>query len=321
MADDFKILSYREELQLSVEEYSDYAERLRNFCRNRKLQVSSPGAITLAPKLKKPVNKISTAVTKLLAGGAYEKQIEGIENLPEGPVIFACTHQGILDNFVWIPDNPKHALIVHGVETNKLLLAAQYDIGLIYVTKDKGKQDKRYAAKLDIITTLLKGHSIIIFPETAWNLSPNKLHLPLNFGFVDVAKKTGVPIVPMVIEYTYDTQGVKERIVKINIKYGAPIKVEIKDDLIVKTKEYSESVATMRWEILEGRGLVKREEVDNWEYINFLKGNFKNLKLGKIDRTRENNGIQGSNDEFYQYFYINDHAFDEKGNILKKSFV
>lgn len=92
MPETFQMLSYREELQLSEGQYTDYIEQMRNYCKKRKLQVSSPGAITLAPKLKKTVNKISTAVTKLLAGGAYEKQIEGIENLPDGPLIFACTH-------------------------------------------------------------------------------------------------------------------------------------------------------------------------------------------------------------------------------------
>jgi len=104
--------------------------------------VSSPGAITIAPKLKKMVNGIASIVTKALSGGKYEKVVEGIENIPDGSVIFACTHQGILDNFVWIPDNPKHALIVLGMEINKLLLYAQYDIGLIFVTKDKTKVKK-----------------------------------------------------------------------------------------------------------------------------------------------------------------------------------
>ena len=145
--DGFKVLSVKEELQLPMDKYKKYVYELRNYCENRKLSVSSPGAITIAPKLKNVVNGMATILTKMLSGGRYEKEIIGIDNIPNGPVIFSCTHQGILDNFVWIPDNPKHALIVHGMETNKLLLYAQYDIGLIFVTKDKTKVKKKAGCK------------------------------------------------------------------------------------------------------------------------------------------------------------------------------
>ena len=313
-----KILSSKEEATLSREEYDDYLRNLKKYCSNRKLRVTTPGGISLAPKLKPCVNVISNIVTKILAGGTYEKVIEGIENISDGPVIFASSHQGIMDNFVWFPDNPKHALIVHGLETNKLLLYAQYDIGLILVTKDKRKSQKRLEAKLDMISVLLKGHSIMIFPETTWNLSPNKLHLPINYGFIDVAKKANVPIIPMVIEYTYDTKKDKERISKIHIRYEKPIRVSKEDSLITKVQEYSATISTMRWEMLEKKGMEHRKNIDNWEYINFLKGNYHNLELGKKDRIMENKGIHGSSDEFYNFFYINDHNFDKVGNLIPK---
>jgi len=168
-----------------------------------------------------------------------------------------------------------------------------------------------------MINALLKGHSIIIFPESAWNLSPNKLHLPMNYGFIDVAKKAQVPIVPMVIEYTYDANSEKEKIVKIQIKYGKTINVTEADNLLEKLQEYNEAVATMRYELIESKGITSRKNVSNWEYINFLKGNYKNLKLGKIDISMERNGIQGASDEFYKFYYINDHRFDDNGNILE----
>lgn len=43
-----------------------------------------------------------------------------MENIPEGPVTFAATHQGILDSFVWISNCPKYVVLFHGAETNKL---------------------------------------------------------------------------------------------------------------------------------------------------------------------------------------------------------
>lgn len=38
---------------------------------------------------------------------------DGQENIPEENVIFAFTHQGMLDDFAWIPVTPKHCIILH----------------------------------------------------------------------------------------------------------------------------------------------------------------------------------------------------------------
>lgn len=221
-----------------------------------------------------------------------------------------------MDGFVWIKDCPKHAIIVHGKETNKLLLMAQLNTGLILVTKKKRCVQERINAKLDMMTVLLKGHSIYICPETAWNLSPNKLHLPINYGFIDVAKKTGVPIIPLMINYTYDTKSKKERITHIDIYYGKPIYVLPNDSIVVKLNEYSEAVSTMRYEAINEKGVFSRSSINNLEYINFIKGNLSNLKLGKIDINVERAGIQGSKDECYVFNHLNDIPFDKFGRLL-----
>lgn len=313
---EFEMLSIEDEKALNGTGLEKYYSNLRNYVKNRKLEVTTLGALTVAPKLKGITNKLAQAVTKLLTRGEYSKKVKGIENIPRGPVIFASTHQGILDGFVWIPDCPKHALIVHGKETNKLLLMAQMNTGLILVTKNKECAEERINAKLDMMTILAKGHSIYICPETTWNLSPNKLHLPMNYGFIDVAKKMGVPIVPLMLNYTYDAATEKERIKNIDICYGKPIYVSPNDNVLEKLNEYSEVVSTMRYETIEEKGTFKRSTITNFEYINYLKGNFANLELGKIDVNRERAGIQGSQDEFYVFNHLNDVPFDKSGRLL-----
>lgn len=312
----FDVLSTKEEMNLSKEEQEQYYRRLRAYCCNRKLRVTTKGATSIAPKLKGITGKIARTVTKMLAGGEYIQDIKGIENIPEGPVIFASTHQGILDGFVWIPSCPKHAMIVHGKETNKLLLMAQVNTGLILVTKNKERMAERIEAKLDMMTVLLRGHSIYICPETTWNLSPNKLHLPINYGFIDVAKKIGVPICPLMLNYTYSNENEKERITHIDIHYGKPIYVLPDDNVIDKLNEYSESVSTMRYNAMEAKGILKRNDITNMEYINYVKGNLQNLSLGKIDIKRERAGIQGAQEEFYVFHHLNDIPFDDEGNLL-----
>lgn len=313
----FQLLSYREEERLSLEEKKIYYCKLREYCKNRKLTNTTPGATWLSPKLKNITGKIARRLTKILAGGVLEIVTDGLENIPEGPVIFASTHQGILDNFGWIPDCPKHSIILHSAETNKLLLAIQINTGLILVTKKKEDIQHRINAKLDMMSILLNGHSVYMCPETAWNLSPNRLHLPLNWGFLDIAQKTGVPIIPMIIENTYDTSSDKEKITYIHIRYGKAINVAENDKLIDKLEEYKEKVSTIRWELIEEKGLFLRRKITNFDYINFVKGNLRNLEKGKIDVNVERAGIQGAAQEFYKFHHINDVSWDAWGELCQ----
>lgn len=315
--ENFRILNIKEERELTEKDRDEYYDTLYRYCLKRKLQMTTKGATTIAPKLKGITEKIVIKLTKILAGGYIEKNIEGIENIPSGPVIFAGNHQGILDGFVWIPDCPKHVIVVHSAEISRGLLLAQYNTGLVLVTKDKRNQEKRMQAKLDMISLLLKGHSILIYPETAWNLSPNKLHLPLNWGFIDIAQKTGVPIIPMNINCVYDTSTSKERITHIHIRYSKAIYVSRNDDLIEKLNEFSEVMATTEWDMLEKRGVFSRSSISNMDYINFVKGKIAKLKLGGISLQKEREGISFSNDEFYVFHHLNDVPYNEKGELLE----
>ena len=275
------MLTLKEEAELSPDDLDLYYNELCQYAKNRKLTNTTLGATTIAPKLKSITNAVADKLTDILAGGAVEKISDGQENIPDGPVIFAHTHQGILDNFSWIPATPKHAIIFHSSVVKKLLIVAQLNTGLILVNKSDSQS--RSNAKLDMIKLLLEGHSIAFFPESAWNLSPNKLHLPMNFGFIDIAKKTGVPIVPVVDEYTYDSSAEKEKIKRIHIRFGEPIQVMRMDSLKEKLEEYQEAISTIRWRLFEEKGIFERDRISNTEYMNFIKGNLKNLKMGGID--------------------------------------
>lgn len=164
---------------------------------------------------------------------------------------------------------------------------------------------------------LLKGHCVWYFPEGTWNLSPNKLHLPMSFGFLEIAQKTGVPVIPVVIEYTYDTVSEKERIIKMHIRYASPISVTMEDDLGEKLLEYSQAVSTIRWELIREKGLFERRNITSWDYINYLKGNFRNLEFGNKDLSLERLRIRGAREDYYRFHHINDVPFNEQGELLE----
>lgn len=320
---EFTYLTVKEEMQLSESERLKYYENFRKNILNRKLTNTTPGALTVAPKLKKFVNKLDSFVTKVLAGGEIECVTDGLENIPDGPCIFASTHQGLLDNMCWIPSNPKHCVILHAADTSKLLVFAQLCIGLVLIDKNTDNPESRMNSKLDIIEILLKGNSIYWCPEAAWNLSPNKLHLPMRHGLIDVARKSSAPIIPMVTEFTHDTSTEKERITKIHIRYGKPIYISLTDDLKEKFEDYKESISTMRWDLIAEKGVFKRSETSNLEYINYLKGNINNLAMKNKNKTGremldlENGSVYSSNDEFYLFHHINEIPLDENDEFLE----
>ena len=311
----FRVLSTKEEARLSPQDKEDYYREFRAWILSRQLKTTTPGARFWGPKLKKITNKIAIAVTKAFTNKNIDWVVDGTENIPDGSIIFALSHQGLLDNFVWLPSIDRHCCILHGAGVNKLLLLCQMNTGLVLVKK--GDAQNNLDAKLDAIRLLLEGHSITWFPEGTWNLSPNKLHLPMRHGFLDAARKTGRPVVPGVIEYTYDTSTAKERITKIHIRYGRPIFVTMDDNLAEKLEEYEEAISTMRYELIEEKGLFKRSDISNREYINFIKGCLANLKLGKLDINSERKFIFGAEDEYYQFHHINDVPFNEFDELLE----
>ena len=303
-----EILSYKEEQKLNKEEREKYLGELREFCKKRKLTNTTKGATTIAPKLKIPTETIARIVTRTMAGGEVEVVVDGVENIEKvgGAVLFASTHQGMLDGFVWMPYCPIHTLLFHGSEVNKLLLLAQLNTGMILLSKHAENSENRLNAKLDLISLLMRGHSVFMCPEGTWNLSPNKLHLPLNFGFLDAAQKSKRPIIPVVIEYTYDTSSEKERIVFIHVRYGEAIYVSEGDNYVKKLEEYKEKIATIRWDLIEEKGIFSRSEITNKDYINYMKGNLQKLAAGNVDIEVDNKEIYGAKTEVYQFQHIAD---------------
>jgi len=311
---DFRLLSTKEENELSITEKKEYYKKLREYVKNRPLKVTTKGATTIAPKLKGITNKIAEIVTKILSSKNVEWICDGKENIPNETVIFAHTHQSILDGFLWIPKTDRHCIILHSANTKKLLLLCQMNTGLILVKK--GNKENNLNAKLDMINLLLNGHSIAYFPEGAWNLSPNKLHLPMSYGFLDIARKSNVPVVPVIHELTYASTEKKEIITKIHTRFGTPIYISPEDNIKQKLEEYKETISTIRYSLIEEKGIFKRKNISQYEYKNYLEGNLKNLKMGNIDINIERKNLFNYNDDFYRFHHINDVPCDENGILL-----
>lgn len=310
----FRLLSLKEEGRLSSDELTKYYTDLREYIAHRKTTNTTPGATFWGPKLKKITTRIAIAVTKLFSHKNVDWVCDGTENIPKETCIFAHSHQGVLDGFAWMPYIKRHCLILISAEVSKLMLLCQSNTGLIMVKK--GDRRSGTNAKLDMINLLMNGHSIVYFPEGAWNLSPNKLHLPLSYGFLDIARKANVPVVPVVHEYGYAVNDQTGKIEKIHTRYGKPIYITPEDNIHDKLEEYEDQISTMRFDLISERGVYHRTDINSFDYINFLKMSYKHLQIGKIDPQKEKSALFNAKDEHFLFQHINDVPFDENGNFL-----
>ena len=93
-----------------------------------------------------------------------------------------------------------------------------------------------------MIMVLRKGANLIIFPEGTWNLTPSKPMLPLYWGVIDIARYSGKPIIPVILEYTDK---------KCYVAFGSPMYISQGDDKGEKIKELSDIMAALKWQIWE----------------------------------------------------------------------
>ena len=88
------------------------------------------------------------------------------------------------------------------------------------------------------------------------------------------------------------------------------------DSLEEKLEEYQEAISTIRWELFEEKGIFRRDKLSNTEYINFVEGNLKNLKMGGIDVNIEQKYSWKSESEFYVFHNYNLVSYDKNGSLL-----
>ena len=171
------------------------------------------------------------------------------------PTIFACTHIGgnEIQRAFQVINQPAYLMLGDpGILYKKAIYKGLELNGVIPLeTTDKDDRKIAYSRAIELIK---KGGNLLIYPEGAWNVSPNLLVMKIFTGTVRMAQETGVEIVPIACEQYGDTfyfsVGENYSIPKDSEKTAQELTDELRDKL-----------TTLKWDILESQPMLKRKDV------------------------------------------------------------
>ena len=99
--------------------------------------------------------------------------------------------------YLLVSDEDKYTIDGLGLELN----------GVQWVKRtDKISRERAYS---NIIEILKRGKNFAVYPEATWNLSPNQLMMPMNYGCIRMSLESGKSIVPVVTYFTKDKRYTK----------------------------------------------------------------------------------------------------------------
>ncbi len=171
------------------------------------------------------------------------------------PKIYACTHVGgndiqrafqVIGRSAWLmlgdPGILYRMLIYQGLKLNGVIPLETTD-----------REDRKIAYQKS--TELLrKGGNLLIYPEGAWNVTPNLVVMKTFTGTVRLAMETGVEIIPIAME-----QYGKTFYINIGENYSVSNEPDANIDFL--NSDLRNKLATLKWEIMERQPAGKRESV------------------------------------------------------------
>lgn len=229
----------------------------------------------------------------------------------------------VVANHVCIEDIPT---LAQAVKKHFYLLVSDEDKGTIdglglelngVIWVHRTDKESRQNASKGIVDILKSGKNFAMYPEATWNLSPNLLILPMNYGCIRIALEANVAIVPIVS--FFDS---KSRHTIIGEKFYPS------NDLTTSINDLRDIMATMVFneieqkyknnrennnvysDIIDGveHYYEKRENIDKdyWEeYFNSLYNSYGRAKNDKSGvREFESSFIFTLNNDSYNYFQV-----------------
>lgn len=258
-----KKLSREDEKKLTPEEYQSYYYQLREEFENSKIN-------SLSLETRKKMHKLLLSILKIMnrMNGYKLNVLDDNRNNTERPKIFAATHISKADIEAVSEVIKEHYYLLSGDfeslhdTLDGLFLGLN---GVIYFN-EHNKEDRKNV-KQRMIETLKSGGNLLYFPEGTWNLSPNLLLNKCYYGIIEVALAANAIIVPIGIEQ-YDNRFVAK--VGENFDVQNYLMDDEKSTKIKAIMELRDRLATLKWEIFESENMLKRKNISDNYYQEFL---------------------------------------------------
>ena len=169
------------------------------------------------------------------------------------PIIFVCNHGTSFDVPIALGAIKKHTYLLAAKQPLEKVDEMFFNLnGTIYIDR-KDKKDM-VASKDAMLELLAKDKNILVYPEGTWNMTDSNLMHEMKWGIIDIAKQSNAIIVPLALDYDFDTRVCK-------YKFGEAIDVNE-----MSLKEGIETVrdrmATLRWDIFETKQTCVRKNID-----------------------------------------------------------
>lgn len=244
-----KTINFFNRMKMDIDSLSQYymEKRAENFENNVPLK---------GIKLRKNIHGLPLALVKLDRKLSKETVTVLRNNSikTDRPKIFASTHIGGNDIQRVFEGIKEHAYLFLGdpkgvyKDVSGLLIFLNGTINF----ETNNKQDRKIA-KARSVELLNNGGNLLIFPEGAWNITPNLLVMDLYKGTVQMARETGADIIPLAIEQ-YDN--------KFYVSIGENIIMEEHKDLSIDelNELLRNSMAIEKFNIFE-KHYEKRENI------------------------------------------------------------
>mgnify|MGYP004468738335 FL=1 len=244
-----------------------------------------------------------------------ELKVDG--SLPEeGNYLIVANHMCIEDIPTLAQALKKHFYLLVSDEDKGTIDGLGLELnGVIWVNRTD--KESRQNASNDVVEVLKNGKNFAMYPEATWNLSPNLLILPMNYGCIRIAIEANVPIVPVVSFFDTDS-----RHTIIGEKFYPS------NDLTSSISDLRDIMATMVFSEIEQKYknnnensniysdiidevehyYEKRKDIDKdyWEeYFNKLYNSYGRAKNDKSNvREFESSFIFTLNNDSYNYFQV-----------------
>lgn len=213
------------------------------------------------------------------------------------PKVFACTHIGgndIQRTFEAIKD-PAYLFLGDPQELYRNLEGLLLYLNGVICLETRDKIDRGIAKKRSI-ELLEKGGNLLIYPEGAWNISPNLPVMKLYKGAVNIAVKTKADLIPIAIEQI-------ENHFYVSIGKNIITRDMENIDTNLLNQTLRDAMATEKWHIWESigvysRDIVKNQTVDNYQQSIVKKCSY-NFTLEDVLETMYKDPNEISHDEVF----------------------